>query len=449
MMPGHFQVARGEHFPDRIPYDTEPMSTILLVDDDPVARRIYEKGLAKCGFEIALAEDGLAAIRTLRTLKIDLVVLDLMMPKLGGADVMKFASTQGELATVPIVVLSNSIMEAASAVPGVRRALLKTACSPSVLAGIVRQILAGEIQDATVQETKTGAIEGLPKPSTPLPQEPPLQDHLPRLLVPNWPRTILGKSAAPKPDAEGSDGFLDTAAAACAAFSALSHDCVQAAGPAQREVRLRNFHHRVHFFAAAARRANSQDVSMLAGALEALLFELTVKPSCAGGSVLSTIGLAVKVLSRLVASQARPQAGPRPPPQVLILDNDPVLSRLAMAALHRVQVEATWTQDQVDAMHLLAEEHYDVILLAPGLGPLSGSDVVRLLRAMPRYGRTPLLYLVRKGEDEADDPNLLRQGAELILKPIFPEELALKAAALAHQHRLDQAESLYGSDARA
>ncbi len=421
------------------------MSTILLVDDDPVVRRIYERSLAKCGFEIALAEDGLAAIRILRARKIDVVVLDLMMPRLGGADVMKFAWTQADLAKVPIIVLSNVIMEAASAVPGVRRALLKPACSPSVLSGLIQQILAGDIQDPTVQGTKPGAVEELPTPSSPPRQEPPLEDNPSRLLAPNWPQSILGNRAVPKARGEASGGFPDAAAAACAAISELSHDLVQAAGPAQREVRLHNLHHRVHFFAAAARRADSKEVSMLAGALEALLFELMAKPSCASASVLATISTAVAVLSRLVARQARHQAspGPRPPPQVLILDGDAVASRLAMAALHRVQIEATWTQDQVDAMHLLVDEHYEVIVLDPSLGPLSGPDVVRLLRAMPRYGRTPLLYLVRRGEDAADDPNMLRQDAELILKPIFPEELALKVAALAHQHRIDQAESLY------
>ncbi len=421
------------------------MSTILLVDDDPVVRRIYEKSLAKCGFETALAEDGLAAIRILRTRKIDLVVLDLMMPKLSGADVMKFTSTQADLAKVPVVVLSNVIMEAASAVPGVRRALLKAACSPSVLAGVIRQTLAGGIQDSTVQGTKPVAIEELPKAASPLRQELPLEDNPPGLLVPNWPRTTLGKCAVPKAGGEASRGFLDAAAAACAAISALGHDLIQAAGPAQREVRLRNLHHRVHFFAATARRTGSKEISMLAGALEALLFELTAKPSRARSSVLTTVSAAIGVLSRLVAKQACCQAGPgsRPPPQVLILDDDSVVSRLAVAALHRVQVEATWTHDQVDAMHLLVDEHYDVILLDPGLGPLSGPDVVRLLRAMPRYGRTPLLYLARKGQDAADDPNIPRQDAELILKPIFPEELALKVAALAHQHRIDQAESLY------
>jgi CheY-like chemotaxis protein len=40
----------------------------------------------------------------------DVVVLDLMMPKLSGVDVLKFIRSQGDLKTLPVVVLSNSYM---------------------------------------------------------------------------------------------------------------------------------------------------------------------------------------------------------------------------------------------------------------------------------------------------------------------------------------------------
>ena len=58
------------------------MKKILLVDDDAVVRLLYQRKLEQGGFEVALAEDGLQAIQLLGAHTPDLVLLDLMMPKL-------------------------------------------------------------------------------------------------------------------------------------------------------------------------------------------------------------------------------------------------------------------------------------------------------------------------------------------------------------------------------
>ena len=123
------------------------MTNILLVDDDPLVLKIYQDGLGLLGAQVTTAADGLAAVRTLRTLKPDAVVLDLMMPKFTGVDVLRFIRSEPNLKTLPVLVLSNSYMnqlagEAASL--GIQKALLKIRCSPSVLLGIIDDILAGK-----------------------------------------------------------------------------------------------------------------------------------------------------------------------------------------------------------------------------------------------------------------------------------------------------------------
>jgi DNA-binding response OmpR family regulator len=60
------------------------MSKILLVDDDPHIRELTRVFLAKAGFEIYEAADGLEALSKLETVKVDLVILDIMMPKMDG-----------------------------------------------------------------------------------------------------------------------------------------------------------------------------------------------------------------------------------------------------------------------------------------------------------------------------------------------------------------------------
>ena len=60
------------------------MTKLLMVDDDPHIRELARVFLAKAGFEIYEAEDGIAALAQLDTTKIELIILDIMMPKMDG-----------------------------------------------------------------------------------------------------------------------------------------------------------------------------------------------------------------------------------------------------------------------------------------------------------------------------------------------------------------------------
>lgn len=60
------------------------MSTILIVDDDPHLRELSRVFLQQEGFDIYEASDGVEALSVLERLKVDLVILDIMMPKMDG-----------------------------------------------------------------------------------------------------------------------------------------------------------------------------------------------------------------------------------------------------------------------------------------------------------------------------------------------------------------------------
>ena len=64
--------------------------TILFVEDDAVVLTTYRNLLQREGFRIESAQDGLEALKALSQATPDLVVLDLMLPKFDGADVLKF-----------------------------------------------------------------------------------------------------------------------------------------------------------------------------------------------------------------------------------------------------------------------------------------------------------------------------------------------------------------------
>ncbi len=122
------------------------MKTIFLVEDNPIISHLYRTKFSAEGFQVELAEDGLEAVKWLATGKPDLVVLDLMLPILSGVDVLKYIRSKDELKSIPVILLSEAYMselaQQASAV-GVEQTLLKSACTPSLLLGIINDILAG------------------------------------------------------------------------------------------------------------------------------------------------------------------------------------------------------------------------------------------------------------------------------------------------------------------
>lgn len=107
------------------------------------------------------AGDGLSAMKILPSIRPDVVVLDLLMPKINGADVLKFIRSDPVLNTTPVIILSNAFMsdlatEAARA--GAELALLKSGCTPALLVNAINQILSGRAVE--IDTSKRLAVKG-------------------------------------------------------------------------------------------------------------------------------------------------------------------------------------------------------------------------------------------------------------------------------------------------
>lgn len=76
---------------------------ILVVDDEPNIRRVLKAGLSAEGFEVTEASDGEEAVRVAEESSPDLMLLDIMMPKMDGFEVCRRVR---ERSTVPIIMLS-------------------------------------------------------------------------------------------------------------------------------------------------------------------------------------------------------------------------------------------------------------------------------------------------------------------------------------------------------
>ena len=83
------------------------MSKILLVEDDRfLIKAVYTK-LTQKGFEVVLANDGDEAISKAKTEKPEIVLLDMVLPKKSGFEVLRELKGNPETASIPVFILSN------------------------------------------------------------------------------------------------------------------------------------------------------------------------------------------------------------------------------------------------------------------------------------------------------------------------------------------------------
>lgn len=84
------------------------MATILVADDDPVIQRLLSFILEQDGHEVVLAEDGMEAIARVEDTAVDLLLLDVNMPRLNGLDVLRRVRGSEGRDSLPVVILTAS-----------------------------------------------------------------------------------------------------------------------------------------------------------------------------------------------------------------------------------------------------------------------------------------------------------------------------------------------------
>ena len=81
---------------------------ILLIEDEEIMIGLLQKKLTKEGYEVSIARDGEEGLNLMKEANPDLVLLDIVMPKMGGFEVMEEMEKGPELKKIPVIVISNS-----------------------------------------------------------------------------------------------------------------------------------------------------------------------------------------------------------------------------------------------------------------------------------------------------------------------------------------------------
>ena len=122
------------------------MAKILIIEDDPLMSRLYEKIFKFEGFEVELAGDGQEGLEKVRTGKPTLILLDIMMPKMNGLQVLEKLKVDPETKSIPVIMLTNLAgqQDAEMALTkGAVKYLVKSEYEPKQIANMVKEVLAG------------------------------------------------------------------------------------------------------------------------------------------------------------------------------------------------------------------------------------------------------------------------------------------------------------------
>ncbi|MCS7337771.1 MAG: response regulator [Verrucomicrobiae bacterium] len=386
------------------------MKRILFVEDDPVVIAVYRNRLEREGFSIEVAEDGLVAMRSLATTKPDLVILDLMLPKVNGLEILKYIRGNTRLGAVPVIVLSNAYlpdMVKQAMLAGANKPMFKSQCTPATLLKVVRSFL---------PESGGNGEDGARGPGAGV-------------------KTGAGTAEAGQAE-EGLDlsimlraraEFLETAPAEMTHIRELCVAYIKNAASPTGLTLLENLYQRVHFISARAGLIGLSRIAMLAGAFEAVLFEIVLRPASATKSLFHTIAQATDCLRRLVDHADTDSADALLDAKVLVVDDDGVCNHIMVQALRRVNLKAVGVKDPVDAIRLLQNDTFDLVLLDIMMPGMDGFDVCKQLRGLSHQRTTPVIFVTANAEFENRVKSILSGGNELIAKPISPMELALKA----------------------
>jgi CheY-like chemotaxis protein len=122
------------------------MAKILIVEDDPLMSRMYQKIFTFEGYEVEMAGDGEEGLEKVRSSRPTLILLDVMMPKMNGLQALEKLKADPETKAIPVVMLTNLAgqQDAETALTkGAIKYIVKSEYEPKQVTNMVKEILAG------------------------------------------------------------------------------------------------------------------------------------------------------------------------------------------------------------------------------------------------------------------------------------------------------------------
>jgi len=122
------------------------MATVLIIEDDPLVSRMYQTVFEFEGLDVEMARNGEEGLEKLRKNKPRMILLDVMMPKMSGIEVLEELKSNPKTKNIPVVVLTNlsGDKDAEKALElGAVKFIVKSKNRPKQIVAQIKEILAG------------------------------------------------------------------------------------------------------------------------------------------------------------------------------------------------------------------------------------------------------------------------------------------------------------------
>jgi len=394
------------------------MNKILIIGDDQIVANIYRHKFSVEGYQVEVALDGLAGLELVRSFRPDAVLLDLMLPKMTGVELMKKIRSEPELEQIPVIVFSNTFLsdmlqQAWKA--GATKCLTKANCTPQQVIEAVRSTLSGNGTDAGVTADRVAA--SVSQAAAPSAQGQPGQ-------APGRPTT--GNEDA-EFQADLRKSFIESFPGTLAAARRLLQGLIKSNDEAARVKPAQELYRRIHSLSANAGITGMLQIAQMADALEALLKELYEKPKNITASTLRTVALAVDFLAVLFERCALPEKQEALAAKVLVVDDEAISRRAITYALEKAKLKCVSLEDPQAAYNRLSEDKFDLIFLDVDMPVMNGFELCTKLRTLPAYKRIPVVFVTSLNDFDSRANSTMSGGNDFIAKPFLFIELAVKA----------------------
>src|SRR5579859_613310 len=123
---------------------SDVMNRILLIEDDALVTDVYSEKLRAEGLDVAVAADGKTGLEMFHNQKVDLVLLDLLLPNIGGVELLRQIRSEFAASELPVLVFTNAylggvIQQAWEA--GANQVIPKAGIKPNMLVQMVKNAL--------------------------------------------------------------------------------------------------------------------------------------------------------------------------------------------------------------------------------------------------------------------------------------------------------------------
>lgn len=123
---------------------------ILIVEDDPLMIRLYQKVFTFEGYEVTVAGNGEEGLEKVKAVMPTIILLDVMMPKMNGLQVLDKLKANDETKKIPVIMLTNlaGSQDAETALAkGAVKYIVKSEYEPKDVVKMVKEIIAGYSRD--------------------------------------------------------------------------------------------------------------------------------------------------------------------------------------------------------------------------------------------------------------------------------------------------------------